>query len=65
VGLNIVSDMAEIQHLTVGQLRQRFVGVFGEATVASNEARPIKRILWREYALAEGDLSERAHRRST
>jgi hypothetical protein len=64
VELNIVSEMATLQRLSVGQLRQRFTELFGEATAASNKTWLTKRILWRLQALAEGDLSERARRRA-
>ena len=63
--LNIVNEVAALQRLTVGQLRQRFAELFGEATPASNRTWLIKRIAWRIQALAEGDLSERARRRAT
>jgi hypothetical protein len=65
VELNIVNEVAALQRLTVGQLRQRFAELFGEATPASNRTWLIKRIAWRLQALAEGDLSERARRRAT
>jgi len=65
VELNIVNEVAALQRLTVGQLRQRFAEVFGEATAASNRTWLIKRIAWRLQALVEGDLSERARRRAT
>jgi hypothetical protein len=64
VELNIVSEMATLQHLSVGQLRQRFAELFGESAAASNRTWLTKRILWRLQALAEGDLSERARRRA-
>jgi hypothetical protein len=64
VELNIVNEVATLQRLTIGQLRQRFAQVFGEATAASNRTWLIKRIAWRLQALAEGDLSERARRRA-
>jgi Protein of unknown function (DUF2924) len=64
VEVNIVHEVAALQRLTVGQLRQRFAEVFGEATQASNRTWLIKRIAWRLQALAEGDLSERARRRA-
>ena len=60
VQLNILNEVAALQRLTVGQLRQRFAELFGEATPASNRTWLIKRIAWRLQALAEGDLSERA-----
>jgi hypothetical protein len=65
VELNIVQEIAALQRLTVGQLRQRFADVFGEATRASNRTWLVNRIAWRLQALAEGDLSERARRRAT
>ena len=62
--LNIVNEIAALQRLSVGQLRQRFAELFGETTKASNRTWLIKRILWRMQALAEGDLSERARHRA-
>ena len=62
--LNIVNEVASLQRLSVGQLRQRFAQLFGEATQASNRTWLVKRIAWRMQALAEGDLSERARRRA-
>jgi len=64
VELNIVNEVATLQHLSVGQLRQRFAELFGETTKASNRTWLVKRIAWRLQALAEGDLSERARRRA-
>ena len=62
--LNILNEVATLQPLSVGQLRQRFSEVFGEATAASNRTWLVKRIAWRMQALAEGDLSERARQRA-
>jgi hypothetical protein len=64
VQLNILNEVAALKRLTVGQLRQRFAELFGEATPASNRTWLVKRIAWRMQALAEGDLSERARRRA-
>jgi hypothetical protein len=64
VELNVVNEVATLQRLSVGQLRQRFAELFGETTKASNRTWLIKRIVWRLQALAEGDLSERARRRA-
>jgi hypothetical protein len=64
VELNIVNEVAQLHRLSIGQLRQRFSEVFGEATAASNRTWLVKRIVWRIQALAEGDLSERARRRA-
>ena len=62
--LNIVNEVAALQRLTVGQLRQRFAELFGDTTKTSNRTWLVKRIAWRLQALAEGDLSERARRRA-
>jgi hypothetical protein len=64
VEVNIVQEVAVLERLSVGQLRQRFAELFGETTQASNRTWLIKRIAWRMQALAEGDLSERARRRA-
>jgi hypothetical protein len=64
VEVNLVNERAALERLTVGQLRQRFAELFGEATHASNRTWLVKRIAWRLQALAEGDLSERARQRA-
>jgi len=64
VEVNIVNEVATLQRLSVGQLRQRFAELFGETTKASNRTWLVKRLAWRLQALAEGDLSERARRRA-
>ena len=61
---NIANEVAMLQRLSIGQLRQRFAEVFGETTRAGNKIWLVKRIAWRMQALAEGDLSERARRRA-
>ena len=62
--LNLVNEVAALERLSVGQLRQRFAELFGETTHASNRTWLVKRIAWRMQALAEGDLSERARQRA-
>ena len=58
------NEVATLERLSAGQLRQRFAELFGETTKASNRTWLIKRLAWRLQALAEGDLSERARRRA-
>ena len=53
-----------LQQLTAGQLREQYQKLFGEPTVGRHKGWLIKRILWRQQALAEGDLSQRARRRA-
>ncbi len=52
------------QNLTVNQLREKYQKLFGEPTGGRHKGWLIKRILWRQQAAAEGDLSERARRRA-
>ena len=44
--LNIVHEVATLERMTIGQLRQRFAELFGEATQASNRTWLVKRIAW-------------------
>lgn len=53
-----------LSRLTVGQLREKYLDVFGEETRSFHKVFLRKRIAWRMQALAEGDLSERARRRA-
>jgi hypothetical protein len=62
--LDIAHEVTALRQMTVGQLRQRFAELFGEATAARNKTWLIKRLAWRLQALAAGDLSERARRRA-
>ena len=48
VELNIVNEVATLQRLSVGQLRQRFAELFGETTKASNRNWRKQRRLWRK-----------------
>ncbi len=57
-------QLAELQRLSIPQLRARYAEVFGEPTPGNNRAWLLKRVAWRIQALAEGGLSERARRRA-
>ena len=50
--------------MTMGELRGKYLEVFGEETRSYHKAFLRKRIAWRLQALAEGGLSERARRRA-
>ena len=57
-------EIDELSRMTVGQLRQKYVEVFGEETRSNHKQFLFRRIAWRIQALAEGGLSERARRRA-
>jgi hypothetical protein len=61
---DIGKQLADLQRLTVHELRVRYAEVFREETLANNRAWLVKRLAWRLQAQAEGDLSERARRRA-
>ena len=59
-----VQQIQGLSRMTVGELRKKYLEVFGEETRSYHKAFLCKRIAWRLQALAEGDLSERARRRA-
>ena len=61
---NIAREVRALKKMTVGQLRDRYVEVFGEETRAHNKDYLWKRIAWRMQVLAEGDISEAARERA-
>ncbi len=62
--MNIDKEVAQMQRMTVNELRQKFAEVHGESTNSRHKVWLIKRIAWRMQANIEGDLSERARRRA-
>ena len=64
MALDINTELAVLQKMTVKQLRIRYAEVFGETTNAGNKAWLVKRIAWRLQSLEYGGLSERARQRA-
>ena len=62
--LNVGKEVAVLERMTVGELRDRYAEVFGEITLARNKQWLVKKIIWRLQSEAEGDLSERARARA-
>jgi len=62
--LNLAKELATMEQMTVGQLHDRYVEVFGEPVRSRHRQYLIRRIAWRLQANAEGGLSERALRRA-
>lgn len=61
---NIAVEVKALKRMTVTELREKYLDVFGEETRSRHKDFLWKRIAWRLQALAEGDLSERARRRA-
>jgi hypothetical protein len=57
-------QIQELSGMTSGELRERYLAIFGEASRSCNKDFLRKRIAWRIQALAEGGLTERARRRA-
>src|SRR5579862_1762625 len=57
-------EIDELSRMTVSQLRQKYLEVFGEESRSNHKQFLFRRIAWRIQALAEGGLSERARRRA-
>ncbi len=58
-------QIEEVQQMTVKQLHAKYQEVFGEESRSNHRQFLVRRIAWRLQALAEGDLSERARRRTS
>jgi hypothetical protein len=57
-------EIEELSRMTVSQLRQKYMEVFGEESRSNHKQFLFRRIAWRIQALAEGGLTERAQRRA-
>lgn len=64
MSLNITKEVAALEQMTVGQLHDRYVELFGEPVRSRHRHYLIRRIAWRLQANAEGGLSDRARRRA-
>lgn len=53
-------QVAALEQMSVGQLRESYAEVFGEAARSGNRQWLLRRVAWRIQALAEGDLASRA-----
>lgn len=62
--INVEKELAVLRKMTVGQLKEKYAEVYGEATNTHHKVWLVKRIIWRIQALAEGDLTERARQRA-
>jgi hypothetical protein len=60
----LAAEIEKLRRMTVRQLREKHLEVFGEETRSHHKAALFKRIAWRIQALAGGGLSERARQRA-
>src|SRR5882757_3153545 len=57
-------EIDALRHQTVGQLRVKYLEVFGLESRSNHKQFLVRRIAWRLQANAEGDLSQRARERA-
>ena len=57
-------EIAALSRMTVRELHQRHLELFGEPSRSNHRQFLFRRLAWRIQALAEGGLSERARRRA-
>ena len=62
--IEIDRKIAELKQMTVNELKNYHVKLFGEPARSRHKQHLLKRIAWRLQVMAEGDLSERARRRA-
>jgi hypothetical protein len=60
----ITVQVAELMHMSVGQLREKYAELFGGETSSRHRQWLLRRISYRIHELAEGGLSERARKRA-
>jgi Protein of unknown function (DUF2924) len=60
----VAAEVMALQDLTVGELRERYLDLFGEETRSRNKTWLFRACAWRVQELAFGGLSERAKRRA-
>jgi DUF2924 family protein len=62
--MDVYGQIAKLGRMQIAELRERYQEVFGEHTTTAHKRHLVRRIAWRLQVLAEGDLSQRAHRRA-
>jgi len=60
---DVAGQLAALEEMTTGQLRERYREVFGEPTRSRNKTYLKKKIAWRIQELAEGGLSDHTRAR--
>lgn len=60
----VAAEVLALQDLTVAELRERYLDLYGEATRSRNRTWLFRACAWRVQEIAYGGLSERALRRA-
>ena len=57
---NVAKELAQLMKMSIGELRETYLELYGQATRTRNKVYLQKRLTWRIQELAEGGLSDRA-----
>ena len=60
---DVAKELARLLKMSIGELRQTYLELYGQPTRTRNKVYLQKRLAWRIQELAEGGLSERARAR--
>lgn len=60
---DVPAQLAALHDMTVDQLRERWLVLYGQPTASRNKAHLRKRLAWRIQEVAEGGLTQRARDR--
>ncbi len=58
MALELDNVIAELETMSMAELRRRYAELFGEPATTRHRQRLLRRILWRLQAVEEGDLSD-------
>jgi len=61
---DIAKEIDALQHMTTGELAERYEELYGQPVRTRHRAYLIRKVAWRMQANAEGDLTERARKRA-
>jgi hypothetical protein len=60
---DVAKELARLMKMSIGELREKYVELYGQPTRTRNKVYLQKRLAWRIQEVAEGGLSERARAR--
>ena len=64
MSIDIDKEVAAMERMSIGELREKYERVFGETTTTRHAPCLVRRIAWRMQANEQGALSERARQRA-
>src|SRR6266851_2789394 len=63
-GLSVWNEIEQLRRATVGELRTKYLEMFGQPSRSNHKQFLFRRLAWRLQAVAYGELSEQARQRA-